>query len=130
MTTNNALTRWVVPVPQELIDELEMSFSAGPILNDAGMRSADEVLVARFKGMKIEIFANEHPPPHFHVTHQERSGTFRIDNCDPVDGCGLERFMRNIRRWHTKHRETLISVWNETRPTDCPVGMIDVDDPL
>lgn len=123
-------SRWTVAVPQALIDELEQCFWFGAILNDAGWRNADEFLVARVKGMKIEIFANEHPPPHFHVSYQNRSAAFRIDNCDPVDGHGLDRFMRNIRKWHAKNRDTLIRTWNETRPSDCPVGIINENEEL
>lgn len=35
--------------------------------------------VAIIEGMKIQFFANEHPPPHFHVTYAEYRALIRID---------------------------------------------------
>lgn len=112
---------WVVPVPSKLADELERSLQSGPIRDD-GYVLLREHVVGRFKGFKVEIFSNEHPPPHFRVAYQGETCTFRIDDCRPLNG-GLKRWYRNIRKWHSDNREMLIETWNRTRPSDCPVGV-------
>jgi hypothetical protein len=86
------------------------------------MRRLDEVQVARLDGLKIEVFANEHPPPHFRVSFQGETANYRIAECGQING-GLARFYRNVRRWHAEHKQTLIDAWNRYRPTNCPVGV-------
>jgi len=82
-----------------------------------------EFLVAIERGMKIEIFANEHPPPHFRVKIGGDTANFRIDNCEPLNGDKpVLRRQREIKRWHANNRDALIQTWNKTRPSDCPVG--------
>lgn len=39
---------------------LQDSFEQGPIIDDNGQRLFTEATVARFNGLKVEIFANEH----------------------------------------------------------------------
>jgi hypothetical protein len=34
----------------------------------------------------------------------------------------LSRFFRQIQEWHKAHKQNLIATWNNTRPSDCPVG--------
>ena len=36
-------------------------------------------LVARVNGLKIEIYSNEHPPPHFHVKSPNINASFSIE---------------------------------------------------
>ena len=79
------------------------------------------LLVDRFQGIRIEIFAREHPPPHFRVSCQAGDGTFTIRDCAPLAG-NLHRYNRVIRAWHRRNRSRLIEAWNRLRPSDCPVG--------
>jgi uncharacterized coiled-coil protein SlyX len=82
-----------------------------------------EALVERFKDVKIEIYANEHPPPHFHVKTNKGNASFTIADCALVDGdYFFSKRMKEIRVWHEKHRGELIECWNSSRPSDCPVG--------
>ncbi|WP_405606541.1 DUF4160 domain-containing protein [Polaribacter sp. Asnod1-A03] len=45
-------------------------------------------LVSRIRNMKIEIYSNDHNPPHFHVKSSDKSinATFRLDNCNLLKG--------------------------------------------
>jgi hypothetical protein len=81
-------------------------------------------LVARVDGLKIEIFAREHPPPHFHVSAGHIDATFSLADGSLLEGRlpGRERAL--ILWWYARSRPLLIETWNETRPTDCPVGPI------
>ncbi|WP_456638430.1 DUF4160 domain-containing protein [Bradyrhizobium sp. USDA 10063] len=82
-------------------------------------------LVARVSGLSMVIWADEHPPPHFHVRYQGEDASFSILECRRLAGTqGLERYERRIRGWWESHKFDLIQKWNEMRPADCPVGPI------
>lgn len=74
--------------------------------------------------MAIHIYSDEHPPPHFHVKYGSEENSFRIDDGTPLYAKGLNKYFKSILRWHQKHKPDLISYWNSTRPSDCPVGPI------
>lgn len=109
---------WTVPVPRELARSLER-------LLDSPSRASPgelELLLSRDNGFKIEIFADEHPPPHFHVKYGDEQNTFRISDAAPMHPHALSRHFRRIRQWHAANRAQLVEVWNTTRPAECPVG--------
>jgi hypothetical protein len=82
-------------------------------------------LVARVRGLSIKILADEHPPPHFHVSYQGQHASFSIVDCSRLPGVkGLERYERRIHDWWSKNQSLLVERWNATRPSDCPVGPI------
>src|SRR5438309_9985456 len=61
-----------------------------------------ELLVARTISpiLKIEVFANEHPPPHFRVNYAGETANYRISDCQQLNG-GWSRHCRVIRNWHS-----------------------------
>ena len=79
-------------------------------------------LVERLHGLKIEIYANEHPPPHFHVKSPELTATFAIDDCRQLSGQAPASAVQKIKYWHRFSKPKLVAIWNATRPTDCTVG--------
>ncbi|MYM34622.1 DUF4160 domain-containing protein [Duganella sp. FT94W] len=81
-------------------------------------------LVDKTSGIKIEIFGKEHAPPHFHVSRGDIDASFTIESCQHLVGNIGNREKKLIEFWYEQSRETLIKIWNETRPTDCPVGPI------
>lgn len=115
---------WAISVSAKLVVELAKEFHSGPIIDDRGRRRLEEALVAEVDGLQVEIFSNEHPPPHFRVRYQGRSANFDICTGEPLTN-GLEKWRRNIRKWHAENRQTLIDSWNRRRPTDCPVGRVE-----
>jgi len=66
---------WYVSVDEPTVQELANSLASGP-LNEDGTHRLEEVVVGRINGLKVEIFANEHPPPHFKVSFQGEANTF------------------------------------------------------
>jgi hypothetical protein len=114
-----------IPVEAELVEKLADSFDSGPIIDDSGRRFLEEQTVGSIKGLKVLIFADEHPPPHFCVEFQGQSASFAIEDCQRLPGNkGLERFERNIKKWWQENRTRLIQRWNGLRPSDCPVGPV------
>lgn len=112
---------WTVSVTGQMLQEMDKSFDLGPMLDLAGTRSINEAQVSKLKGLKIEIFSNEHPPPHFRVSYNGETANFRIKDCIKING-KLDKWEKNIKAWHTKNKDKLILHWNKSRPSNCPVG--------
>ena len=81
-------------------------------------------LVARVNGLKVEIFAREHSPPHFHISGGGIDATFSLLNCAHLEGKISGRDKRLVEWWYEKSRTRLVREWNETRPANCPAGPI------
>lgn len=79
-------------------------------------------LVANVRGLKVEIYSKEHPPPHFHVKSASVNASFTIENCSLLNGKISNGEYNKILYWHQHSKQTLIDCWNETRPSDCVVG--------
>ena len=79
-------------------------------------------LVARVDGLKIEIYPNEHPPPHFHVKSPNVDASFAIDDCRYLEGKVDNRDKKKIEYWFKHAKPLLIESWNSTRPSNCTVG--------
>ena len=110
------------------VEELSKCFDAGPLSLD-GKRGKAKHFVGFAKGVKIEIFSNEHGVPHFRAKHGGETNSFRISDGEPLYPDGeLKTFFRNIKKWHKANKPFLEQKWNETRPTDCTVGKIKPDE--
>lgn len=112
---------WEVEVSGPAVKDLENSMNQGLIMED-GRRLLFERMVAQIGNLKVVIYSDEHPPPHFLVSCSEGSCRFQISDCSALDGFGLEKYRRNIRQWHKKNKQLLIDTWNSSRPSGCPVG--------
>ena len=124
------MPKHVIEIDENLVAKLRESLNDGPItkFDDTGapIRSfllLTEATVDTYKGLKIEIFSNEHPPPHFRVKSQNMTGNFSIENCEVIN-CDqkLLKYRKNIEKWWKDHKPELIEAWNRRRPTDCTVG--------
>lgn len=109
---------------EEATAALEHLLSGGYSVTADGRLYNIRQLVARVNGLRIEIFSREHPPPHFHVRGGGVDATFSITDCSLQGGKigGRERAL--IEWWFERSRPVLVSTWNSTRPSDCPVGPI------
>ena len=84
------------------------------------------VLVDRIDGLKIHIYAKEHSPPHFHLTSANLDCVFTLDDCSLISGTVDRKTRDLIEFYYSKAKGKLIDVWNQTRPTNCPVGPANV----
>lgn len=118
---------YIVDVPDLLILKLKESMNRGAIheLYDDGSESGIVIkyMVDRFMGLKVEIFSNEHPPPHFRVKYQSSTANFSIEDCSLLNGSGeVLKYEKNVLKWWKQNKQQLITIWNERRPSGCPVG--------
>lgn len=116
-----------VDIDPAMVRELEENLDDGPMLSADGMRLLNEEELARFSGLSVQIYAGEHPPPHFHVRHGGENVSFAMDTGRRLPGSkGLARYDHNIAKWWRDHRCELILAWNRLRPADCSVGPVPV----
>lgn len=109
---------------EDLAEALEKLLNSGCYVWDDGELVNAKQLVAREKGLKIEIYPDEHAPPHFHVKSADINASFTIKECDKIQGNISRKDEDLIRYWHKRFKEKLIDIWNKTRPANCPVGAI------
>ena len=109
---------------KDTVEALEALLSGGFSVWEDGTLYNVRQLVERVNGLKIEIYPREHPPPHFHVLGGDIDASFSITDCSLIKGKIGRRDKELIQWWHNRCRTILINTWNETRPSDCPVGPI------
>jgi len=81
--------------------------------------------ITRVGGVIIEVYSKEHAPPHFHVRYSGKNATYRIDNCERLEGSLGTNEDKIVKYWFKKGggKDLLIDAWNKTRPGDCSIGM-------
>ena len=79
-------------------------------------------LVGTIRNMKIEIYANDHNPPHFHVKSNDRSidAVFRLDNCEYIKGhIGTKDTIRIQAFYNDPETKTIMKgMWNKSKSDD------------
>lgn len=68
--------------------------------------------LAIIDGIRILMYLNDHPPPHFHVEEAETFGVFEIASGRMVRGNLDRRSRRKVEQWTEQHREALMTAWN------------------
>ena len=122
----------VLELPDSIIHDLKVSIANGMIAeirpDGNHIYWVEKAQVDIFKGFKVEIFSNEHPPPHFHVTFRGDTASFALDDCRLLQSSGskgvIRKIKKNIELYHKENREKLFEFWNTHRPSDCPVGPV------
>lgn len=110
----------------ELAETLELLLSSGVAVWTDGRLYLARQLVDRIKGLRIEIRLREHPPPHFHVRASDIDAAFSVADGSHLWGDIDGRNLRLVQWWYPRARSRLIEIWNDTRPTNCPVGMLKI----
>jgi len=77
--------------------------------------------VIQLDGLRIEIYPNDHAPPHFHVKSPNVDACLTIEDCRKLRGTLSDADFRKIRYWHRHCKPVLVERWDSTRPTDCAV---------
>lgn len=112
------------PTLMESLRVLEHLLSGGYSVWTDGSLYEIRQLVAEVRGLRIEVFAKEHPPPHFHLRGGDIDAIFSIADCQFLEGRIGGRERRLVEWWYQRSRPRLVDAWNSTRPSDCPVGPI------
>jgi hypothetical protein len=67
--------------------------------------------VSVFYGMMIQMFFDDHAPPHFHVNYAEHSATLNIQTLDVIQGSLPRTALSLVREWAKQHQTELTENW-------------------
>jgi phosphomannomutase len=76
--------------------------------------------ISRFFGIVIQMYANDHVPPHFHATYGGFYAHIRIAPVVLLHGRLPPRVFALIVEWATLHRDELLSNWERLRQGQIP----------
>ncbi len=76
--------------------------------------------IARFYGIIISMFYDDHNPPHFHARYGDESVVIRIDTLSVLEGNVSVRAQGLIVEWASQHKEELIEDWNLAKQNQAP----------
>ena len=80
-------------------------------------------IVAKFDGIKILFYNDEHPPPHFHAIFAEHEAMIDIESLDVLQGYLPLPKLRKTKAWAAERRGALFSAWMTCR-SGLPPGRI------
>jgi hypothetical protein len=71
--------------------------------------------ISRFFGIIIEMYFNDHSPPHFHARYAEHRAALIIDDSMIIEGSLPPRALGLVVEWSAQHRPELRADWERAR---------------
>jgi len=68
--------------------------------------------ISVFYGIIIQMFWDEHAPPHFHARYAEHEVVLDIRTLDVIEGALPRRAMALVQEWAQDHRTDLLENWD------------------
>ena len=68
-------------------------------------------VIARINGVVIRMFFGDHPPPHFHATHSEKTGLFNIAKLEMIEGDLSTKDQKAVKYWAKDKQDKLKRMW-------------------
>ena len=68
--------------------------------------------ISAFYGILIQIFWNDHAPPHFHALYAEHEVLIDIRTLDAIEGELPRRALGLVLEWAQIHRTELLEDWD------------------
>lgn len=69
-------------------------------------------VIARFYGIVIKIYFNDHFPSHFHAFYGEYNGLYDLNTLAMLEGDLPKRAHGMIVEWGKRNQEILLKMWN------------------
>ena len=67
--------------------------------------------ISMFYGLLIQMFWDDHAPPHFHVVYAEYKAIINIKTLEVISGKLPGRALALVLEWASAHREELLEDW-------------------
>lgn len=64
-------------------------------------------------GVKIQLFFQDHAPPHFHTSIAEYKAIIKIATAEILEGELPRNKKKEILEWAIENKEVLMEIWNE-----------------
>lgn len=71
--------------------------------------------ISRFYGMVIQMFGNDHNPPHYHVVYNEHRAIVEILTGELIEGNLPVRQLKLIKIWNEIHKDKLLEIFKNLR---------------
>ena len=71
--------------------------------------------ISTFYGIVIEMYFDDHAPPHFHARYGGDEATIVIATGEVLAGALPRRALRLVREWLDQHRAELAANWRRAR---------------
>ncbi|MCX6172226.1 MAG: DUF4160 domain-containing protein [Flavobacterium sp.] len=75
--------------------------------------------ICRFYGIIIQMFFNDHNPPHFHVVYGDFKAVINIED-EIVEGFMPKRALKLVFEWMELHKKELIENWELAQNGELP----------
>ena len=79
--------------------------------------------LCRFYGIVIQIYYDDHPPPHFHAKYGDYKAVLGIDSLKISSGKLPPRVSSLVIEWASQHQEELHEAWHQIQNYE-PPGII------
>lgn len=76
--------------------------------------------ISTFYGIPIQMFWNEHAPPHFHALYSEDEALIDLRDLRVMRGSLPRRAMALVLEWAADHRDELMEDWDLCRRLQPP----------
>ena len=77
-------------------------------------------IISSFYGILIQMFWNDHAPPHFHVVYAEYQALIDIKTFEVIKGAIPRRVLVLVLEWASEHREELLEDWELCKQKQTP----------
>ena len=84
--------------------------------------------IAIFYGIVIQMYWNDHNPPHIHAIYGGYSATFDIRTGERLDGTMTRQGSRLVKDWIDGNRDALLANWERARCFEPLETIMGVDD--
>lgn len=83
--------------------------------------------ISMFFGIIIQMYWNEHMPPHFHCTYGEYESTINIRTLEVIDGKISRRALNLVLDWAELHQAELLEDWDlcQTKQQPRPIAPLE-----
>lgn len=68
-------------------------------------------VISSFYGILIQMFWNDHPPPHFHARYGSYAARINIENAAIISGSLPRTAERLVLEWANLHKSDLMENW-------------------
>ena len=72
-------------------------------------------IIAWFEGLKLTMYSDEHPPPHFHAKYAEHIALIDIETLRVLEGSLPRPKLRTVLEWAEPRKERLMEAWNSVQ---------------
>ena len=76
--------------------------------------------IARFYGIIISMYYDDHNPPHFHARYGDESIVVSIGALSILEGQMSPRALGLVIEWAAQHKEELMEDWNLAKNNQVP----------